>query len=81
MAGNRSNRGYLAEGDSDNELGHVDLTYIRSTYGYPYMVGHRSSLANGLFEGCKKEENIKFIFFINLERSTLSHLKLFFMLS
>ena len=50
------------EGDSDKELTLVDLLYIRETYGYPHMVGHRSSLAGGLFEGCKREHAIKFFF-------------------
>jgi salicylate hydroxylase len=50
------------EGDSDNELGHVDLRYIRESYGYPHMVGHRSSLAGSLFEACKRERSIEFFF-------------------
>jgi len=40
----------------------VDLRYIRETYGYPHMVGHRSSLAGSLFEACQKEASIKFHF-------------------
>jgi salicylate hydroxylase len=40
----------------------VDLLYIKDTYGYPHMVGHRSSLAGGLFEGCKREKGITFHF-------------------
>jgi salicylate hydroxylase len=55
------------EGASDNELGHVDLNYIRKTYGYPHMVGHRSSLASGMFEACKREQAIKFHFCHALE--------------
>ena len=43
------------DGASDKELGHVDLTYVRSTYTYPHMVGHRSSLAGALYEGCVRE--------------------------
>jgi salicylate hydroxylase len=50
------------EGSSDKELGHVDLKYIRETYGYPHMVGHRSSLAGSLFEACKREEGVKIFF-------------------
>lgn len=50
------------EGASDSELAHVDLDYIFATYGYPHMVGHRSSLANGLYDGCKAEKAIKFHF-------------------
>ncbi|KAL2868636.1 putative monooxygenase [Aspergillus lucknowensis] len=41
-------------GAADTELAHVDLRYIESTYGYKHMVGHRSSLANGLYQGCLK---------------------------
>lgn len=43
-------------------MGHVDLDYVEKTYGYPHMVGHRYSLANGMFEGCKKEKTITFHF-------------------
>ncbi|KAL4781479.1 hypothetical protein BJX76DRAFT_359845 [Aspergillus varians] len=39
-------------GASDTELAHVDLHYIESTYGYKHMVGHRSSLAKGIYQGC-----------------------------
>ncbi|KAK4500296.1 hypothetical protein PRZ48_008485 [Zasmidium cellare] len=52
----------IRQGSTDNELGHVDLKYIRSTYNYPHMVGHRSSLAGSMYEGCKREEGIKFHF-------------------
>ncbi|KAL4960644.1 putative monooxygenase [Aspergillus stella-maris] len=41
-------------GASNTELAHVDLHYIESTYGYKHMVGHRYSLANGLYKGCQK---------------------------
>ncbi|KAI9369227.1 hypothetical protein BJX61DRAFT_520493 [Aspergillus egyptiacus] len=44
-------------GATDSELAHVDLKYIESTYGYPHMVGHRSSLANGLYQGCLKHSD------------------------
>ncbi|KAJ5594252.1 Monooxygenase FAD-binding [Penicillium hispanicum] len=49
-------------GADDSELARVDLRYIESTYGYKHMVGHRSSLAKGLYEGCLKESAIKFHF-------------------
>lgn len=52
----------LIEGDTDNELAHVDLKYIKETYGYKHMVGHRSSLAGSLFAACKREPAIKFHF-------------------
>lgn len=50
----------IKEGSTDKELGFVDLGYVKEKYGYPHMVGHRASLANGLFEGCKKESGITF---------------------
>ncbi|KAJ5711751.1 Monooxygenase FAD-binding [Penicillium malachiteum] len=49
-------------GADNSELAHVELGYIKDTYGYRHMVGHRSSLANGLYEGCLKESAIKFHF-------------------
>ncbi|EME80243.1 uncharacterized protein MYCFIDRAFT_156029 [Pseudocercospora fijiensis CIRAD86] len=52
----------IRQGSTDQELGHVDLTYVRSAYTYPHMVGHRSSLAGSMYEGCKREKAIKFIF-------------------
>jgi salicylate hydroxylase len=33
---------------------------IEEKYGFPHCTGHRSSLAGGLYEGCKKESAIKF---------------------
>ena len=50
----------IREGNSDQELGYVDLAYVKEKYGYPHMVGHRASLAGGLHEGCKKESGIVF---------------------
>ncbi|KAA8568279.1 hypothetical protein EYC84_007315 [Monilinia fructicola] len=52
----------IRQGDSDKELAHVDLSYIRDTYKYPHMVGHRSSLAGAMYEACKKEDGIRFHF-------------------
>jgi salicylate hydroxylase len=52
----------IVEGDTDQQLAHVDLRYIRETYGYPHMVGHRSSLAGALYDGCKREKSISFHF-------------------
>jgi len=57
----------IRQGDEDKELAHVDLRYIRETYGYPHMVGHRSSLAGSLYEGCKRERAISFHFATALE--------------
>ncbi|KAK0282886.1 hypothetical protein LTR91_022580 [Friedmanniomyces endolithicus] len=50
------------EGSTDQELGHVDLQYIRATYDYPHMVGHRSSLAGSIYNACKREKAVNFIF-------------------
>ncbi|EPS26924.1 hypothetical protein PDE_01864 [Penicillium oxalicum 114-2] len=57
----------VRDGATDNELAHVELGYIEKTYGYKHMVGHRASLAGGLFEGCKAQPAIKFHFGINAE--------------
>lgn len=53
----------IRQGSTDNELGHVDLKYVKETYGYPHTVGHRSTLASELYNGCKREsDKIKFEF-------------------
>ncbi|TKA55658.1 hypothetical protein B0A49_11148 [Cryomyces minteri] len=52
----------IRQGSTDSELGHVDLLYIRKTYGCPHMVGHRSSLAGALYEACRREKAISFFF-------------------
>ena len=57
----------IREGEDDRELAHVDLDYVEKMYGYPHMVGHRSSLAGSLFEGCKKESGITFHFSTTVE--------------
>lgn len=51
---------YIREGSTNKELGHVKLDYVEKTYGYPHMVGHRASLANAMYDGCKKEAGIRF---------------------
>jgi 2-polyprenyl-6-methoxyphenol hydroxylase-like FAD-dependent oxidoreductase len=56
------------EGSTDLELGNVDLAYIKETYGLPHMVGHRHSLANGLFNGCKKYPSINFNFSTTVQK-------------
>jgi len=40
----------------------VDFNYIEKTYKYPHSVGHRASLANALFNGCKRQSAITFNF-------------------
>ena len=52
----------VTEGNTDNELTFVDLRSIRKNYGHPHMVGHRSSLAGALYEGCKREKGVTFFF-------------------
>ena len=59
---------YDAEGADDRELGHVDLQYIKKTYGFAHMVGHRSSLASALYDGCKREKSITFVFSTTAEK-------------
>ncbi|KAJ3871204.1 hypothetical protein F5051DRAFT_486689 [Lentinula edodes] len=51
-----------ARHNDNTELAHVDFSYIRKEYGVPHMVGHRSSLANAMFDACKKETLITFHF-------------------
>ena len=46
---------------------YVDLSHIRSTFGYPHMVGHRSSLAGALYRGCKREKSIQFFFAMEVQ--------------
>ncbi|KAF2106953.1 hypothetical protein BDV96DRAFT_617133 [Lophiotrema nucula] len=61
----------IVEGSTNKELGHVKLDYVEKTYGYPHMVGHRSSLARAMYDGCKKEsDKITFKF-----RSTITDIK------
>ncbi|KAG9676380.1 putative monooxygenase, partial [Aureobasidium melanogenum] len=45
----------IRQGSTDAELANVKLEYVRETYGYPHMVGHRSSLAGEMYKGCKEE--------------------------
>jgi salicylate hydroxylase len=40
---------------------------IATKYGYPHCTGHRSSLAGGMYNGCKAESAIKFHFSTALE--------------
>lgn len=51
------------DGATNTELAHVDLRSIAQKYTYPHMVGHRASLANGLYKGClRRPEQITFHF-------------------
>jgi len=62
----------FVEGSDDKELGNVDLTYIKKTYGFPHMVGHRSTLANSIYEGCQREKSIRFFFATNVDQIKFS---------
>ncbi|KKY16108.1 putative salicylate hydroxylase [Diplodia seriata] len=62
----------IRQGATDGELAHVDLNYIRQTYGYPHMVGHRASLAGGLYEGCKRESDAITFHFGTVVKEVLS---------
>ena len=52
----------IRQGATDEELAKVDLDYIKETYGYAHSVGHRSNLADSIYQGCRQESNIKFVF-------------------
>ena len=38
------------------------MKWIPEKYGYKHMVGHRSSLAGEIFDGCKREKSVNFFF-------------------
>ena len=62
----------IRQGSTDDELGHVDLHSIKELYGYPHMVGHRSTLAGELYNGCKREsDSIQFKFSTTCENINL----------
>lgn len=50
------------EGATNEELAFSSMMWIPEAYGYTHMVGHRASLAGEIYEGCKKEKAIKFLF-------------------
>ncbi|RMZ84258.1 hypothetical protein DV738_g804, partial [Chaetothyriales sp. CBS 135597] len=52
----------IRQGDTDTELGHFDLRDIKEQFGHAHMVGHRYSLANGIYQGCLRESSIAFHF-------------------
>jgi len=58
----------IRQGSTDQELANVNLRSIREMYGYSHMVGHRASLANSLFEGCKRQGGINFHFATTIEQ-------------
>lgn len=52
----------IRQGATDGELANVKLDYVKETYGYAHSVGHRANLAGSIYDGCKAEANINFIF-------------------
>jgi len=57
----------IREGATDEELANVDLRYIKQQFGYEHMVGHRSTLARALYDGCKEYSAINFNFGVQCE--------------
>ncbi|KAL1861305.1 hypothetical protein Daus18300_008981 [Diaporthe australafricana] len=52
----------IRQGSTDQELAHVEMPDVEDKYGYPHCTGHRSHLAGGMYNGCKKEPAIRFKF-------------------
>ncbi|KAK5076319.1 hypothetical protein LTS08_006950 [Lithohypha guttulata] len=52
----------IRQGATDEELAHVDLRYIKEAFGFEHMVGHRSTLARGIQNGCLRYPGVKFSF-------------------
>lgn len=52
----------IRQGATDDELAHVDLTYIKDVFGYEHMVGHRTTLAQGIYNGCLRHPEVTFSF-------------------
>ena len=61
----------IREGATDRELTRVDLNYIKKAYGYEHRVGHRATLAGGLYNGCKRHSTIQFHFASNITNVSL----------
>lgn len=57
----------IREGSTNKELSLVQMPDIADLYGYPHCVGHRASLAGGLFEACQEQPAITFHFSTALE--------------
>ncbi|KAK3353050.1 hypothetical protein B0T25DRAFT_200154 [Lasiosphaeria hispida] len=52
----------IRQGSTDVQLAYVSMPDMEEKYGYPHCTGHRSSLAGGLYNGCKKESAVTFHF-------------------
>ena len=48
------------------------MDYIKETYEFPAMVGHRSELASAIYNGCKRERSIEFFFSTKVEQIDVS---------
>ncbi|KAL9083313.1 MAG: hypothetical protein Q9165_008571 [Trypethelium subeluteriae] len=59
----------IRQGNTNKELAFVELADIQDNYGYPHMVGHRSSLAGNIYEGCRREK-VAFFFSTTVESIT-----------
>ncbi|KAI0159745.1 FAD/NAD(P)-binding domain-containing protein [Xylariaceae sp. FL1272] len=57
----------IRQGSTNKELSLVSMPNIEELYGYPHCVGHRASLAGGLYEACQKESAITFHFSTTVE--------------
>ncbi|MCJ1293876.1 hypothetical protein MMC34_005433 [Xylographa carneopallida] len=68
----------IRQGATNGELAKVDLDYIKETYGYAHSVGHRSNLADSIYQGCRREPSIKFVFSTTVTGVDTSSIKPFF---
>jgi len=58
----------IRQGSTNQELAHVDLSEVKSQYGFQHQVGHRSNLAGSMYEACKKYPSVKFNFACSVEQ-------------
>jgi salicylate hydroxylase len=58
----------IRQGSTNEELAHVDLSKVKSQYGYQHQVGHRSNLAGSMYEACKRYSTINFNFSCSVEK-------------
>ena len=63
---------YSAEGSTNKELTHIDLSHVKDQYGIQHQVGHRSNLAGAMYAECQKYKGIRFHF-----SSTVEEIKTF----
>ena len=65
----------IRQGATNGGLAKVELSYIQETYGYAHSVGHRSNLAGSIYQGCRQEPNIQFIFSTTVSNVDTSSMK------